>query len=70
MEIKELKLGQKVKISKKEYTYEGIKKVPGKIGKVQKIVFQGIKKEDQVLYGLNESMKTLEDENIDIVWPS
>lgn len=69
MKITDLKPGQKVKIFRKDYTYEGIKKVPGKIGRVQKIVFQGLDKEDQILYNLSDGTLTLENENILMVWP-
>ncbi len=64
MKIQELKLKQPVKINRKDYTYEGVQKVRAKIGKVQKIVFQGKEPNDQILYDLNESYKTLENENI------
>ncbi len=64
MKISDLKLKQPVVISKKDYTYEGIQKVRGKIGIVQKIVFQGKDRDDQVLYDLNQSSLTLENENI------
>ena len=69
MKITDLKPGQKVKIFRKDYTYEGIKKVPAKIGKVQKIVFQGEEKNDQILYNLSEGALTLENENIQMLWP-
>lgn len=64
MKITDLKPGQKVKIFRKDYTYEGIKKVPGKIGRVQKIVFQGEEKDDQILYPITDCAKSLESENI------
>jgi hypothetical protein len=67
MKITDLKPGQQVQISKKPYIYEGVKKIPGKIGKVQKIVFQG--DGEQVLYELRDCSKSIEDENILIVFP-
>lgn len=69
MKITELKPGQRVQISKKEYIYEGIKKIRAKIGRVQKIVFQGVAKDDQVLYDLRDGSKLIEDENILIIFP-
>ena len=68
--IKHLSLGQRVQISKKEYIYEGVKKVRGKIGRIQKIVFQGKAKDDQVLYDLKDASLSLEDENISIIYPA
>lgn len=64
MKILELKPGQPVKINKRDYKYEGVKKVKGVIGIVQKIVFQGKTPEDRILYSLTEGSKTLENENI------
>lgn len=64
MKILELKPGQPVKINKRDYKYEGVKKVKGVIGKVQKIVFQGTLPEDQILYSLTDGSKSLENENI------
>ena len=67
MKIIDLRPGQQVQILKKNYTYEGIKKVRGKIGTAQKIVFTGEKKDDQKLYSLSDGTRTLESENIIIV---
>lgn len=66
MKLTDLKPGQTVWHSGKKYEYQGIKKLPGKIGKVQKIVFQGETKDDQLLYSVTESSRTLENEKISL----
>lgn len=66
MKISDLKPGQEVFISNKKYTYEGIKKIRGKIGKLERIVFQGSRIDDQILYPLTAGTRTLVSEEITV----
>ena len=67
MKISELKPGQFITKSGKKYQYKGINKVRGVIGVTQKIVFQGDKPEDKLLYPLTDGAKTLQGEKMILI---
>ena len=58
MKLSDLKPGQFISQSGKKYQYKGINKVRGVIGVTQKIVYQGDKQEDKLIYPLTDGAKT------------
>lgn len=67
MRISELKPGQIVTIGGFRYEYKGIQKIKTNLGKVQKIVFQGMGEFNRRLYPLTDGSATLESKNIDLL---
>lgn len=64
MKISDLKPGQKVFIGGFRYEYQGIKKIKTNLGRVQKIVFQGMGEDNRRLYPVTDLSKTLESKEI------
>ncbi len=67
MKIFDLKPGQPVTIDGIPCIYKGVNKINTKIGKVQKIVFQGEGKFNQRLYPITDGTKTLKSEKIELI---
>ena len=67
MKLSDLKPGQFVTQSGKKYQYKGVNKVRGVIGVTQKIVFQGDKPEDKLLYPLTDATRTLQNEKMILI---
>lgn len=67
MKISDLKPGQFITKSGKKYEYQGVKTIRGVIATATKLVFQGDKPEDKLLYRPTGSTKTLQDEGMILI---